>query len=98
MGNRSIRYKKEIEHRPTEAIPKRNISPVVTLMSVEMKKPMKAISWRTIESMNILRRPYRSESRGKKSAAKAQPMNMLEPMKPIFCFGTHFKLSASNQL
>lgn len=97
-GRRSIRYKKEIEHLPTEAIPNKKMKNVVTSISVEMKNPMNATIYSPIEAMNIFFLPYRSDRRGMNVAAKAHPMNILDPMNPILCLVTHFKSRVSNQL
>lgn len=42
-GSISIRYKKLIEHRPGDAMPKVNIRNVVTFRFVERKRPMNTI-------------------------------------------------------
>jgi hypothetical protein len=57
LGRRSIRYKKEMEHLPTEANPNINMKTVVVVMSREKKNPMKENVYMPIERIMMGRRP-----------------------------------------
>jgi hypothetical protein len=77
-----MRYKNPIAARPAEATPIRNTKAVVTSMSCEKYKPVKATVWISMDIMKTIFLPYMSAILGIIKAAVVQPANRLEPMRP----------------
>ena len=82
-GNKSRRYKKQIDLVPTQAIPKTNIMAIVNSTLREKFITIIAAVCMIIVPRKLLLRPYMSAKRGIKKAEKVHPRKKLIPIKAM---------------